>query len=382
MLIEIHLLQNFAPSNLNRDDTGSPKDCEFGGYRRARISSQSLKRAMRAVFRDRSLIPESQLATRTKRVLDEIAARLERRGKPREQANKVAMALVMSVGLNFKNGLSEYLLFLSEAEIETIARVCQEYWDALVQAASQDDPRKAVPADARKQIEAALYGRTAADLALFGRMIANKPEFNVEAASQVAHALSTNRVSMEFDFYTAVDDLKPSDTAGADMLGSVEFNSATFYRYANLDVTALTHNLGDDASFAQRTAWAFLRASIDAIPTGKQNSMAAHNRPSLVLIIVRKDAPCSLANAFLRPVQPTHDADLMQASTTRLDEHWKKLADMYGLGGVAYLGVASMEPERLASLRPSLVAASGGVSQIDSLIQQAVAVAFAPAYQG
>lgn len=382
MLIELHMLQNFAPSNLNRDDTGSPKDCEFGGYRRARISSQCLKRAMRTEFRDHALVSTNELATRTKRVLDEIASRLERRGKPHDQSVQVATALIKSVGLDFKNGLSEYLLFLSEHEIATVESVCYDHWDALLQAAAQDDSRKTVspiPPEAKSKVAAAFNSRTAADLALFGRMIADKPEFNVEAAAQVAHALSTNRVSMEFDFYTAVDDLKPGDTAGADMLGTVEFNSATFYRYANLDVSALEGNLRDKPDLSQRAAYAFLRASVDAIPTGKQNSMAAHNRPSLVMCAVRSDAPCSLANAFLRPVQPSRDGDLMEASITRLDEHWGKLADMYGTDGIRYTGVATMEPERLARLRPNLVTASGSASAIDALIQQCVEKAFASA---
>lgn len=372
MLIELHMLQNFSPSNLNRDDTGSPKDCEFGGYRRARISSQSLKRAMRAAFRDQRLIRPEQLAVRTKRVLDEVATRLERRGRPRGAAVTIATTLIKGVGLDFKEGLSEYLLFLADPELAVITRVCDEYWDTLA--------LDSVPADARAEVVAGLNGRGAADLALFGRMIADRPDFNVEAASQVAHALSTNRVSMEFDFYTAVDDLRPSDAAGADMLGTLEFNSATFYRYANLDVTALTRNLGGDVAFAQRAASAFLRASVDAIPSGKQNSMAAHNRPSLVLVAVRRDAACNLANAFLRPVQPGRDGDLMQTSITRLDGHWKALAEMYGLDGVAYTGVATLEPERLDSLRPQLVTSSGGDSQVDTLIQQAVAAAFASAH--
>jgi CRISPR system Cascade subunit CasC len=377
MLLEIHMLQNFVPSNLNRDDTGSPKDCEFGGYRRARISSQCLKRAIRTAFKDQRMIPQSELAIRTKRVLVEVATRLEERGRPREQAAQAALALIMSVGLNFKNGLSEYLLFLSDSEIEAVVRTCDQYWEGLVQAAGQGDKANAaVPAEAKKQVEAALNGSSAADLALFGRMIADKPEFNVEAASQVAHAISTNRVSMEFDFYTAVDDLKRSDSAGADMLGTVEFNSATFYRYANLDVSALRQNLRDNKQLAEDTARAFMRAAVEAIPTGKQNSMAAHNKPSFVMLVVRTDAPCNLANAFLRPVQPGHEGDLMQASIKRLDEHWKKLTAMYGTSGVKYLGVATLEPEQLASLSNAVVKPSGDATQIDALIDWSVAVAF------
>src|SRR5262249_33379271 len=158
------------------------------------------------------------------------------------------------------------------------------------------------PKAIRAEMLRRLDGGRAADLALFGRMIANLPERNVEAACQVAHAISTNKMEMEFDFYTAVDDLKPEDTAAAHMLGTVEFHSACFYRYANVDTTQLLTNLGRDADLARGTLQAFLRASVAAIPTGKQNSMAAHNPPSLVLIVVRERGQWNLANAFLKPI--------------------------------------------------------------------------------
>lgn len=382
MLLEVHMLQNFAPSNLNRDDTGSPKDCEFGGYRRARISSQSLKRAMRTAFKNQELVQARDLATRTKRVVDAIATRLESRGRPREQTELAATALINSLGLGLKEGLTQYLLFLSEHEIETATRVVDEYWDALLQAAASQQGRgkanAAVPAEAVRAVQEALNGRRAADLALFGRMIADKPEFNVEAASQVAHAISTNRVSVEFDFYTAVDDLKPSDTAGADMLGTVEFNSATFYRYANLDVDALMRSLVGDRQLAQRTVWAFLWAAITAIPTGKQNSMAAHNLPSFVMVTLRTDGAWNLANAFLEPAKPGRDADLMQASILRLEDYWKKLTNMYGVRGISHVEVATLEPGRLTELRERVVRPRGGDSQIEALIDGVMAAAFSP----
>ena len=152
-------------------------------------------------------------------------------------------------------------------------------------------------------------------------MIANLPEKNVEASCQVAHAISTNKVEVEFDFYTAVDDLKPDDTAGADMLGTVEFNSACFYRYANVDTNQLIENLGGDTELARTTLNAFLRASVDAIPTGKQNSMAAHNPPSLMMTVVRERGQWNLANAFLKPVRPQGDSDLVQGSVMALDDY-------------------------------------------------------------
>src|SRR5712671_533258 len=128
-------------------------------------------------------------------------------------------------------------------------------------------------------------------------MLADLPENNVDAACQVAHAISTNKIhSMEMDYYTAVDDLKPDDTAGADMIGTVEFNSACFYRYANLDLHQLKVNLQDDADLTKKTAEAFLKAFVNAIPTGKQNTFAAQQKPSLVFAVVRTGGPMSLAN--------------------------------------------------------------------------------------
>ena len=260
MLLELHMLQNFAPSNLNRDDTGSPKDCIFGGYTRARISSQCLKRAIRTEFKSRNLIPASSLGTRTKRLVDAIADRLEQRGRSRQQSILVATALLNSLKLSVdvEDRMTQYLLFVSESEIVAATDASIQYWDALLAAVpsegnkSSSKTNAAVPPEATKMLATALNGHRAADLALFGRMIADRPEFNVEAASQVAHAISTHEVSTMFDFYTALDDLMPKDTTGADMLGQIEFNSACFYRYANIDVTALATTLGMIPSYHSR----------------------------------------------------------------------------------------------------------------------------------
>lgn len=364
MIIEMHLLQNFAPSNLNRDDTGSPKDCEFGGHRRARISSQSFKRAIRTKFRADALIDASYLAERTKRAGADIARRLVAAGKPEDVAQQVANALLGGAKLEVKEGKTAYLLFLSERELQSAADLCLRQWDQLSdlitqasgQASGQPGEKAsgkakaqiAIPADIKNAFERALDGGQAVDLALFGRMIADLPDHNVEAACQVAHAISTNRINMEFDFYTAVDDLRPGDTAGADMLGTVEFNSACFYRYACLDTTQLTRNL-KDAALTRNAIAAFMRAFVTAIPTGKQNSMAAHNLPSLVMAVVRDSEPWNLANAFLRPVAPSASADLVQASIGALASYWGRLSAMYPttLRG-AWL--ATTEPDQLQSL--------------------------------
>jgi CRISPR system Cascade subunit CasC len=358
MIVELHLLQNFAPANLNRDDTGSPKDCVFGGHRRARISSQCLKRAAREEFKSSGLLTQANLSERTKRVVEEIARRLAARGAPETTARGVATALLNEIGLKVvKEDKTEYLLFLAESEINAAVDVASQHWNALsaaaVQAQAQAQGAKtkaeALPGQIKTEMLRRLDGGRAADLALFGRMIANLPDRNVEAACQVAHALSTHKVEVEFDFYTAVDDLRPEDTAGADMLGTVEFNSACFYRYANVDTEQLVENLLGDADLARTTLAAFLSASVTAIPTGTQNSMAAHNPPSLVLAVVRERGQWNLANAFVNPVRPRDGLDLVQGSVAALDAYWGKLAGMYG-GEFRALGLATTEPERLSHL--------------------------------
>lgn len=385
MIIELHLLQNFAPSSLNRDDAGSPKECEFGGHRRARISSQSFKRAVRTQLRDARLVDPAYLAERTKRASGEIARRVAAKGKPEAQAQQVASALLGSVKLNVTDGKTSYLLFLSERELQAAADICLRYWDQLSALTGSEAPQTpaaaagggarsrtaSVPQDFKAAFERSLDGGRAVDLALFGRMIADLPDHNIEAACQVAHALSTHRVNMEFDFYTAVDDLRPEDTAGADMLGAVEFNSACFYRYANLDTRQLEATLGnEDHALTQQAIEAFLRAFVLAIPSGKQHSMAAHNPPSLVMAVVREAGQWNLANAFLKPVAPRADADLMQASIGALAAYWARLTAMYptSLRGI---WLATTDPEQLQTLSAHRVAS------VDEVIRQVVNVASA-----
>ena len=371
MFVEIHILQNFAPSNLNRDDTGMPKDCEFGGYRRARISSQCFKRAVRNDFDAVGLIEREFLARRTKRLVAELAERLEGGGRDVEEAKSV-IKLVLS-GAELEVGgddKTQYLLFLGSSEIDKLADICTKHWDELVPlsapsaAATQIEstPRRrkragkeAVPKEVRDATLHILDGGKAADLALFGRMLADLPDKNIEAASQVAHAISTNRISMELDYYTAVDDLKPEDTAGADMIGTVGFNSACFYRYANVDVEQLKRNLQGDEELAQRTLEAFIRASVNAIPTGKQNSMAAHNPPSFVLAVVRRSSLWNLANAFLKPIVPYEGEDLALRSIKALDSYWGKLARMYGDDAVVGKWAVSLEEGGIDNLKGSAV---------------------------
>lgn len=347
MKIELHMIQNFAPSCLNRDDTNSPKDCIFGGHRRARISSQCIKRAIRKAFREDQLLPPENLACRTKRLAEEVAHRLAAAGKDEELAQKAAETAIGGLGLGIDDdGQTQYLVFLGESGIAALTSLCKDNWDKLgdiaAELAKAEDAKTAkaakkaakdaVSGEFKEALAAVLDGTKAADLALFGRMLADLPPQNIDAACQVAHAISTNKVEMQMDFFTAVDDLKTDEEdAGAGMMGTIGFNSACFYRYAVLDYAQLLDNLGGDGELAEKTVEAFLFASATAIPTGKQNTFAAHNPPDLIVAAIRrKGAPVSLTNAFVQPARPTGQTNLTQASVDGMKDYWDRTLAIYG----------------------------------------------------
>ncbi|MFE0027101.1 type I-E CRISPR-associated protein Cas7/Cse4/CasC [Amycolatopsis sp. NPDC059021] len=345
MIIELHLLQSFPVSNLNRDDVGQPKTATFGGSTRGRISSQCLKRSARLLFTEHGL-GEQETGVRTKRLRDGAVKLLAERGRDEQAAPAVVTAGLenLGFGVDQAKGLTEYLMFVGREAVEHLAAYCDGHWDGLAAAAAAKDgkkkPAKVKPdkdalAEARRMLDATRV----ADVALFGRMIADNKDFSVDAASQVAHALSTHAVATEFDFYTAVDDLKPDAEAGADMIGTIDFNSACYYRYANLDLGRLRENLDGDEELTARSAQAWLGAFIHAVPSGKQNSMAARTMPDTLLGVVRDAGAWNLANAFLTPVTGT---DLMAESTARLIRHFRQLRGFYGDSGIRAAVAASV----------------------------------------
>ncbi|MBS0161536.1 MAG: type I-E CRISPR-associated protein Cas7/Cse4/CasC [Nitrospira sp.] len=334
-LIEIHALQNYAPSNLNRDDTGAPKDAWFGGSRRARISSQCLKRAVREYFKEHN---KEWVASRTKRIVDrlkeQVASKIQnQKGFSEEKLGQAIEAAITSLGGNKKIKLdkekkTDVLLFLSPQEIESLQTVIAESYVDLL----KKKPSNEVVHALNDAIDGENKSRLSVDVALFGRMLAVMPEKNQHAACQVAHAISTHAVEREFDFYTAVDDLKPEDTAGADMMGTVEFNSACFYRYAVVDWEKLKANLQSDAELAEKGLKAFLEGFVVAEPTGKQNTFAAHNQPEFVAITVRRNtAPRNLANAFEIAIRTRKDESITKESATKLDAKASALDKLYGI---------------------------------------------------
>ncbi|GAA3357864.1 type I-E CRISPR-associated protein Cas7/Cse4/CasC [Saccharopolyspora gregorii] len=340
MILELHLLQSFPVSNLNRDDLGQPKSATFGGVPRARISSQSLKRAARDEFTDYGL-QKTNLGSRTKRLVIATAEELGKRGRDTEIAPAVAAAALGQLGFKVEKAhRTQYLMFVGHRAIELLADFCEENWDPIAEAVEKakaskkkdsDEPVKIAKVKPEKEVAAAakrIFDATrSADIALFGRMIADNSDFNVNAASQVAHAISTHAVATEFDYYTAVDDLKKDDEPGADMIGTIDFNTACYYRYINLDLTQLRKNLPGDEELVAQAAKAWLDAFIETTPTGKQTTTAARTMPETLLGTVRNRGAWNLANAFLRPVTGT---DLLGTSTQRMFEHFEKLRGFYG----------------------------------------------------
>ncbi|HPL69831.1 MAG: type I-E CRISPR-associated protein Cas7/Cse4/CasC [Anaerolineaceae bacterium] len=351
MFIELHLLQNFAPSNLNRDDTNNPKDCIFGGVRRARISSQCIKRAVRLhpLFEKTTEIPTAE---RTRFLARDLAKQLVKKGKSQEDSKIAAAHFVGAIlgGMDTKNvDRSKVLFFVSAEEKQMLTELILNNWDEVL---SGKIDKKSDPI---KEYKKKFSIRTSAPgVAMFGRMLAEDPQLNIDAACQVAHAISTHRVNMEFDFFTAVDDLQESEETGAGMMGITGFNAATFYRYARIDFDQLVKNL-DDLALARKTVEAFLRASAHAVPTGKQNSFAAQNPPSFLMAVTRNDGMSwSLSNAFEKPVFSKSGQSLLEASILALDSYWSGLVEFFGSGPQPVVGLVGIQP-KLEALNPFVV---------------------------
>lgn len=294
LYVNIHILQDVPPANLNRDDSGSPKSARYGGVDRLRVSSQAWKRATRKKFSE--YLSENELGIRTRRVLATVDAALADAGVDEENARLIAPELLAKIGI--KPGKKEtdtaYLFFFSRRALPRLAaRVVEEIADG------NTDPKAIAAVIDVKEI----LGRGhSLDVALFGRMVADLPDINVDAACQVAHALATHSSATQFDYFTAVDDVQEGAEPGAGMIGTVEFNSATLYRYATISVPALIANM-DETQPAIDGIAQFLRAFTMSMPSGKQNTFAAHTRPGLVLVEVRADQPVSYMSAFERPVR-------------------------------------------------------------------------------
>ena len=361
MLIQIHMLQNYAPSNLNRDDTGSPKSASFGEVLRGRISSQCLKRSIRLsdTF-ERAFRDEDLLAVRTKRLPEMVRGELLALGVSSDVANAI-VTRVPEIGSESgrdagkadetKDGPLEtrQLIFIAPNELRPLVKKLVKVYEESGAASW----KKMKIADITKHLGANLP--RSVDVALFGRMTTSAAFEDVQAAVQVAHALSVNAVSQEFDYFTAVDDI--SGESGAGMIGDVEFNSCTYYKYLNAHWEGLCDNLGGDAEVARRAVLALLEASAMAQPSGKQNTFAAHNLPDLILVEVReRNLPVSYANAFLAPARAGRTRTLMDDAAEKLGDYMQRVGGTYGLFALDKRAYTSVGDYRLpgAEALPSL----------------------------
>ncbi|WP_085875136.1 type I-E CRISPR-associated protein Cas7/Cse4/CasC [Peptoniphilus vaginalis] len=303
--LDVNAIQTLPPSNINRDDTGSPKTAQYGGVRRARVSSQSWKRAIRSYFLEMS--ESSNVGIRSYKIPEYIALKIRKidGNIPKEDAIKMADDLLNTGGIKTKDNKTTALFFMGNNQAEKLARAAIDGVKdkSLIKEILKDDP--------------------AVDIALFGRMVADDPSLNEDASCQVAHAISTHSVETEFDFFTAVDDLQEEDNAGAGMLGTIEYNSSTLYRYANIAVHEFYKQLSDKEETINAIKL-FVEAFSKSLPTGKVNTFANTTIPSFIMVSLRKDRPVNLVSAFENPVKAYKNQGFIDESVNKLLLEYKK----------------------------------------------------------
>ncbi|MGA5558846.1 type I-E CRISPR-associated protein Cas7/Cse4/CasC [Streptomyces lavendulocolor] len=348
IFLDVHALQTVPPSNLNRDDTGAPKTAIYGGVPRARVSSQAWKRATRGYFKDENLLDPSDLGVRTKKVAEVLAKRITGldSGIEQKQALALAAALIAAAtgskievpkrkadaakdGLDAPAPESKYLMFLSSRQLDNLAALAVE--------GAADIKMWLKDRDNKARAKQAADTRHSVDVALFGRMVADSADINVDAAVQVAHAISVHRAETESDYYTAVDDHNTDAEPGAGMIGTVDFNSATLYRYAALSVHQLADNLGKGlreneplTTPVRRAVEAFVHGFVASLPTGKINTFGHHTLPDAVIVKLRTTRPISFVAAFEEPIGSQNGAGHVREASGRLAQFIPDIERAYG----------------------------------------------------
>lgn len=314
--IQLHFLTSYPPSNLNRDDLGRPKTAKMGGTDRLRVSSQSLKRH----WRTSNLFEEAMnehIGKRTKRLGVKVHEKLIAGGMAKDQAKTAATAIATVFGKENKKRAFEIeqLVHVSPLERENI--------DNLVETLLTE---KRAPTE--DELNLLTHERMAVDIALFGRMLASKPAFNVEAACQVSHALSVHSVVVDSDYFTAVDDLNDgSEDRGSAHIGEAGFAAALFYQYVCIDRDLLIENLNGNEDLANRAIRALVETTVKIPPSGKQNSFASRAYASYLLAEKGTQQPRSLSVAFL---QALRDDNMLQAAITQLESQRDNFDAIYG----------------------------------------------------
>ena len=328
----LHALQTLPPSNINRDDLGTPKTAVYGGVPRARVSSQSWKRAMRTHFTTAGLIPAQDLAVRTRHGISLLAAALRtlRPGLGDQEAAAIAEeVLIAATGASPDTAArrpdtdtpaTREILFLGRRQVDRLAHLAAD---------GADDITAYLKTKAHvTALKQAVTSKDAVDIALFGRMVAADQDLSLDAAVQVAHALAVHRTTVETDYFTAVDDF--TSDSGASMIGRGEFVAPTLYRHAVLTGPDLAANLTDyaDAMTLEQVTAAFIRAFTEAVPAGKINAHAHTTRPTALIATVT-GTPFNHVGAFETPVATTEGGHLPEAAA-RLAEHITATETAYG----------------------------------------------------
>ena len=321
--IQLHMLTNYAPANLNRDDLGRPKTAKMGSVDRLRISSQSLKRAWRKseVFEEARV---GKLGVRTKKFGLEVYNHLVEVGVSEDKAKKWAQEIVSQFSNNkFKKAESENPL--ADLEIEQLVHIAPKEKTAAFALADKLAEEDRAPK--KEELELLYKDTEAVDIALFGRMLASSPKYNVEAAAQVAHAITVNRVAVEDDYFTAVDDLNDNEVdSGSAHIGESGFGSGVFYTYICINKTLLIENLGSE-DMANSAIKALTEAAATVAPSGKQNSFASRARALYIMAEKGPQQPRQLSSAFLKPVD---EIDMVNVAIDRLEVLRENMEKVYG----------------------------------------------------
>lgn len=462
-LIELHILQSFPPTCLNRDRFGAPKSAMFGGFERARVSSQAWKRPTRELAHE--MMPNIFGASRSK-ILGPAIEKATRELGANDRVSVAVTEIVLTAMKKDTNhaGWVETLFFFSPESLKNVIRPLiktglaiegvstsdekkvllfdmmgtdESKWElvekfnlfapkmledvlndfdkgdslscVVVKRNSEDKKEKEdaekkymdLMANLTKQLEKVSksegfkastkksdckptkssilerFGENvtdAADIALFGRMVADDPSQTVEGAAMFSHAMSTHAVRSELDFFSAVDDEKKrsggADDAGAGHLGDVEYNSACYYRYIgiNLDLLDSEQKKNNcklfDSAQKKVILETFLKAAILAIPQARKNSMAGPTYPSYILAMKRSGQPLSLANAFERPVQAKKGSGYIEPSVTALEKEWSTMEDCFSVKTDV---LCKMDPKNIGT-NEKIVSAS-----LDKLVEKLVA---------
>lgn len=324
--IQLHFLTAYPSSNLNRDDAGRPKTAMVGGVERLRVSSQSLKRAWRTseVFEDAL---DGHIGTRSRRVGRGVYNTLIAGGMVEKLADKAALSIAAQFGKpkkeekDSKDPLEKY-------DIEQLAHISVQEKARIDQLIAQLATESREPNS--EELKLLRKDAASVDIALFGRMLASSPEFNIEAACQVAHALGVSAVTIEDDFFTAVDDLNTAADSGSAHMGEQSFASALFYQYLCINRDLLLENLDNDEALVARTLRALTETVLTVSPGGKQNSFASRALATYALAEKGTDQPRTLSVAFFKPIR---SADQVNDAIDLLRQQKTKFDRVYASGG-------------------------------------------------